>query len=160
MRSSILLSLLIFSFLKFEALRAETMNIQQTPIELQRRQNPDPEVQKKQLEKKMHEVADLYEKQFLGEMVKAMRSTVSYSAYSQPSMAEQIYRDKMYEEYVQNWSKKGGVGFSKIIYQQLLERYSPYHRRINDTPTGPRPLKSNEILGLNEKDKDFKKINE
>lgn len=164
-------SLLLCFFVLFYQVRissAETLTLQNKPIEFQRRQNPDPAEQKKMLEKKMKEVSDLYEKQFLGEMVKAMRSTVSYSTYTQPTMAEQIYRDKMYEEYVQNWSNQGGVGFSKVIYQQLLERYSPYHRKINDTPSGPRPLQSKVSLELNDnsnvdlksKKQEFKKIEE
>ena len=86
------------------------------------------QTQKKAMEQKMLKAAELYERQFLSEMVKAMRSTIQYSKYSQPTMAERIYNDKLYENYVDKWSQRGGVGFKEIIYKQMLEKYSPYHR--------------------------------
>jgi flagellar protein FlgJ len=73
--------------------------------------------------KKVDEVAKLYEKQFLGEMVKAMRSTVSFSDTSKPSMAENIYRDQLDGEYVESWGENGGIGMSNLIYDQLMGRY-------------------------------------
>lgn len=72
---------------------------------------------------KVDEVATLYEKQFLREMVKAMRSTVSFSDVTKPSMAENIYRDQLDSEYVEAWGDKGGIGLSELIYDQLMQRY-------------------------------------
>lgn len=115
------------------------------------------EIQKKDFEKKMQGAAELYEKQFLREMVKAMRSTIKYSDLSQPTMGEQIYNDKLYEEYVDKWSQRGGVGFREIIYQQLLERYSPYHRTNQNLAKGPIELKNSQPKPL-EGPKDGKNI--
>ncbi len=75
---------------------------------------------------RVDEVSKLYEKQFLNEMVKAMRSTVSYSDTSKPSMAENIYRDQLDSQYVEVWGEQGGLGFSDIIYNELMEKFQPY----------------------------------
>ncbi|MEK7356027.1 MAG: rod-binding protein [Bdellovibrionota bacterium] len=67
------------------------------------------------------DVAKLYEKQFLREMFKAMRSTVTPT--NEPSMAENIYRNQLDEQYVDAWGDQGGIGLSNIIYDQIMERY-------------------------------------
>lgn len=72
---------------------------------------------------KVDEVAKLYEKQFLREMVKAMRGTVSFSDVTKPSMAENIYREQLDSEYVESWGDNGGIGLSELIYNQLMERF-------------------------------------
>ncbi len=72
---------------------------------------------------KIDDVAKLYEKQFLREMVKAMRSTVSNSELVPQSMGEKIYRSQMDEEYVEQWSNSGGTGLSNMIYDQIMDRY-------------------------------------
>lgn len=69
------------------------------------------------------DVAKMYEKQFLREMVKAMRSTVSESDLVPQSMGEKIYRSQMDEEYVEQWSNQGGTGMSNMIYDQIMDRY-------------------------------------
>ncbi len=118
-----------------------------------------PEEQKKNFEKKLYDAAQLYERQFLNEMVKAMRSTVTHSEYSQPTMAEKIYQDKMYDKYVQDWSDRGGVGFSKIIYNQLLERYSPYHNQKVNTQEGVFSLEKSSSKSFNKPpESSFKKL--
>jgi Rod binding domain-containing protein len=71
--------------------------------------------------KKVEEVAKMYEKQFLGEMFKAMRSTVSET--EKPSMAQNIYNSQRDDQYVDAWSEQGGIGFSNIIYDQIMERF-------------------------------------
>ncbi len=71
--------------------------------------------------KKVDEVAKMYEKQFLGEMFKAMRSTVSET--DKPSMAQNIYNSQRDDQYVDAWSEQGGIGFSNIIYNQIMERF-------------------------------------
>ena len=73
-------------------------------------------------------VAKLYEKQFLREMVKAMRSTVSFSEMTKPSMAEDIFRSQLDEQYVEAWGDKGGIGLGDIIYESLMDRLSPAQR--------------------------------
>jgi flagellar protein FlgJ len=72
---------------------------------------------------KVDEVAKLYEKQFLNEMMKAMRGTVSYSESSKPSMAEDIYKGQLDSQYVESWGDNGGIGLSDLIYKQIMERY-------------------------------------
>lgn len=72
---------------------------------------------------KVDEVAKMYEKQFLREMVKAMRGTVSFSDTTKPNMAENIYREQLDNEYVESWGENGGIGLSDVIYEQLMDRY-------------------------------------
>lgn len=71
---------------------------------------------------KVDEVAKLYEKQFLREMVKAMRGTVSFGA-DKPSMAENIYREQLDQQYVEAWGDQGGVGLGDLIYEQIMDRF-------------------------------------
>ncbi len=72
---------------------------------------------------KIDDVAKMYEKQFLREMVKAMRTTVTESDLVPQSMGEKIYRSQMDEEYVEQWSNQGGVGLSNMIYEQIMDKY-------------------------------------
>lgn len=89
-------------------------NIQSKPLSLERSQTP---------ESKVRDVAKLYEKQFLREMVAAMRQTVHSSGLIQENMAEKIFREKLDNEYVEAWGDKGGIGLGDIIYNQLMEKY-------------------------------------
>lgn len=82
---------------------------------------PEP----KSIQTKFREVSDLYEKQFMREMVKAMRSTVQESGLVKTNQAEKIFREQLDDQYVDKWSEKGGVGFSDIIYDQLMQKYGP-----------------------------------
>lgn len=72
---------------------------------------------------KIDEVAKMYEKQFLREMVKAMRGTVTASELVPQSMGEKIYRSQLDEEYVENWGNSGGLGLSDMIYEQIMDKY-------------------------------------
>jgi flagellar protein FlgJ len=85
----------------------------------------------------LRSASDMYEKHFLGEMVKAMKSTVTHT--DQPSMAENIYSSQLDKEYVQKWSECGGIGLSDIIYGQLKERFYP-DKNIIQMPQGPLPI--------------------
>jgi flagellar protein FlgJ len=78
--------------------------------------------EKPQRNAKVDEVAKMYEKQFLREMVKAMRGTVSFGA-EKPSMGEKIYRDQLDEQYVEAWGDNGGIGLGDVIYEQVMERF-------------------------------------
>jgi flagellar protein FlgJ len=82
-----------------------------------------PQVDPKAMDQKLHEVASLYEEQFMREMVKAMRSTVPESGLVKVGQAEQIYREQLDQNYVNQWSKRGGVGLQDLIYKQLTEKY-------------------------------------
>lgn len=83
---------------------------------------PAEDTAKPERNAKVDEVAKLYEKQFLREMVKAMRGTVNFGA-EKPSMAENIYRDELDQQYVESWGENGGVGLSDLIYEQIMEKF-------------------------------------
>lgn len=82
-----------------------------------------PPQQKPAPEKQLQDVANMYEKHFLREMVKSMRSTVQESGFIQTNHAEKIFRGQLDEEYVDKWGEKGGIGLSKLIYDQLIEKF-------------------------------------
>ncbi|WP_413583406.1 rod-binding protein [Bdellovibrio sp. HCB288] len=77
----------------------------------------------KPADEKLRDVSKMYEKHFLGEMMKAMRSTVHESGFIQVNQAEKIFREQLDGEYVDKWSEKGGIGLSNLIYDQLVDRY-------------------------------------
>lgn len=82
-----------------------------------------PEQQKLIQEKQMREAAGEYEKYFLNEMVKAMRSTVpEQDGLIKQNFAEKIYKENLDQEYVKNWSKAGGIGLADLIYEQLQQQ--------------------------------------
>ena len=89
------------------------------------------------VDQQLRDAAKMYEKHFLNEMVKAMRSTVSHT--NQPSMAENIYSSQLDQQYVDKWGEKGGIGLSNIIYGQLKERFFPDKNQMMK-PLGPLPL--------------------
>jgi len=74
-------------------------------------------------DKKLKDVSSLYEKQFLREMMKAMRGTVHESGLIKVSQGEQIFREQLDGEYVDKWAEKGGIGLADLIHEQLLAKY-------------------------------------
>lgn len=100
--------------------------------------------QKPARNEKVYDAAKMYEKQFLREMVKAMRGTVSFGA-EKPSMGEGIYRDQLDSEYVESWGDNGGVGLADLIYDQVMDRY------FNQTGDG-KSLKSQGMMELTDRD--------
>lgn len=94
---------------------------------------------------RVDDVAKLYEKQFLREMVKAMRSTVSFGELTKPSMAENIYRDQLDNEYVENWGDQGGIGLSNLIYDQIMEKFFGGSQK-GIQPRGPIPLTDRDTI--------------
>jgi hypothetical protein len=84
---------------------------------------PPESERSKQVKKKIRSVAELYEKQFLRDMVKQMRSTVSFSDISKPSFAEGYFSEQLDQEYVEKWGDRGGIGLGDMIYQQLMSQY-------------------------------------
>ncbi|MCJ8278354.1 MAG: rod-binding protein, partial [Bdellovibrionales bacterium] len=87
------------------------------------KQTPQQQMQK--LDNKLKQAAQMYEKQFLRQMVKAMRNTVSHSEMTKPGMAENIFREQLDEKYVDGWMKTGGTGFSEVIYKDLVNKFFP-----------------------------------
>ncbi len=77
--------------------------------------NRDPRIMK---------AAQMYEGQFLREMVRQMRKTVSEAGVIKTNTAEKIFREQLDDEYVDQWvNVKGGVGLSNLIYDQIVDRY-------------------------------------
>lgn len=92
---------------------------------------------------KVDQVAKMYERQFLSEMFKAMRSTVNET--DKPSMAQEIYQGQRDEQYLDAWSEQGGIGFSNIIYDQIMEKF------FGQTPQGAQ-LKKQGMIPLTNRD--------
>lgn len=100
--------------------------------------------EQKSPEKKLREVSDMYEKHFLGEMLKAMRSTVNESDFMKSSQAEKIFREQLDDNYVEKWGEKGGIGLSDMIYGQLVEKFG-VQMGIRNAPVKPQgPIAMNE----------------
>jgi peptidoglycan hydrolase FlgJ len=76
-------------------------------------------------DRKLHDVAQMYEQQFLQEMVKAMRGTVQDSGLVKVNQGEKIYREQLDHNYAEQWSKKGGIGLADMIYKQLIDKLGP-----------------------------------
>ena len=106
---------------------------------------PEP----KSIQTKFREVSDLYEKNFMREMLKAMRSTVQESGFVKTNQAEKIFREQLDDHYVDKWSEKGGVGFSDIIYDQLMQKYGPVldkaHLRQPHAPIAVDPKRNTSV---------------
>ena len=111
-------------------------------------QNPFlPKPIEKTPEEKLRQVSDLYEKQFMREMLKSMRSTISESGLVKTNQAEKIFRDQLDDEYVNQWNQKGGLGLSDLIYDQLVEKYGAQmgiNKSKVEKPSGPVQLSAND----------------
>lgn len=95
-------------------------------------------------DQQLRNVANLYEKQFLREMVKAMRTTVTESELIPTSQGEKIFREQLDNEYAEKWGDKGGIGLSNLIYTQLIDRFGPALGITKiDKPMGPMKLPQN-----------------
>ncbi|WP_413289982.1 rod-binding protein [Bdellovibrio sp. HCB337] len=96
----------------------------------------------KSIDEKLHDVSKDYEKHFLGEMMKAMRSTVHESGFLKSNNAEKIFRDQLDQEYVSKWGDKGGIGLADLIYKQMVEKYGVQMglKAPVQKPQGPLPL--------------------
>ena len=99
-----------------------------------------------QQEQKLRDVSQLYEKQFLREMVKAMRGTVTESEFMKANQAEKIFKEQLDQEYVEKWGDHGGIGLAKLIHEQLLDKLGPALgiKTPAERAQGPLLLKQNE----------------
>lgn len=86
-------------------------------------QNHSTQLQK--LDGKLRKASQMYERQFLRQMIKAMRSSVSHSSLTKPGMAEKIYREQLDDKYVDSWVDSGGTGFADMVYQELIDKFYP-----------------------------------
>ena len=97
-------------------------------------------------EQKLKKAAQMYETQFLNTMVQAMRKTVMKSDLQQESYAEKIYKDQLFDKYVQTWTQKGGIGIGDMIYNQLHEKIFP--QRNISVPKGPLEINPKRVLPI------------
>ncbi len=90
-------------------------------------------------EEKFREVSDMYEKHFIREMMKQMRTTVPESGFIKKNNAEKIFQDQLDDQYASEWSKSGGIGLSDIIHDQLMQKYGTQLglKPKIDKPVGP-----------------------
>lgn len=76
-----------------------------------------------QQDQKIRDVAQQYEKHFLRELMKSMRSTVSDGGLVEKSQAEKIFSEQLDEQYVDQWGNSGGIGLADMIHKQLIEKF-------------------------------------
>ena len=95
------------------------------------------------LDQQIDKAAKLYEQQFLGEMLNAMRKTVDHT--TEPSMAEKIYQDELHSQYVEKWADSGGNGLADLIAKELREKILPsQHSKYTAQVPSPVPVKKTE----------------
>ena len=99
--------------------------------------------QQREAKAKLREVAQMYEEQFLREMVKAMRGTVPEGGFIQQDFAQQIYQEQLDHEHIGAWTQQGGAGLADLIFQQLMDRHGVQMglRPPEQAPRGPIDLK-------------------
>lgn len=103
--------------------------------------------EQKSADQKLRDVSDMYEKHFLREMMKAMRSTVHEGGFIQTNQAEKIFKEQLDDHYVDKWGERGGIGLSDLIYKQLVDKFgiamgikAPVAK-----PQGPLPFNNSQI---------------
>ena len=90
-------------------------------------------------EQKFREAAEMYEKHFIRQMMKEMRSTVKESGFIKQNNAEKIFRDQLDDQYADDWGKSGGIGLADMIHSQLMDRYGTQLdlKEKIEKPSGP-----------------------
>ncbi len=102
---------------------------------------------------KLREVADMYEKHFLKEMLKQMKATVSEgTGMFKKNNAEKIFQEQLDDEYTTQWNKQGSFGLSDLVYNQLMDRYGTQFglKEPLQKPAGP--------IELNQKKHDIENL--
>lgn len=73
---------------------------------------------------KVREVADLYEKFFIKELMRHMKSGLNEDGgMIKKNNAEKIFSEQLDEQYASQWNQRGGFGISDMIYENITERY-------------------------------------
>lgn len=102
---------------------------------------------------KMREVADMYEKHFIKEMMKQMKATLPENGLIKKNNAEDIFQDQLDDQYSSEWNKRGGFGISDMMYEQLTQRFGSKENPL-EKPAGPiefqKPSKMIKIPNSNE----------
>lgn len=103
---------------------------------------PMAESRQKVTEEKLREVSEMYEKHFIREMMKQMRSTVKEGGFIKQNNAEKIFRDQLDDQYAEQWGKAGGIGLSDLIYNQLIDKFGVQMglKQAIEKPQGPMQL--------------------
>lgn len=96
---------------------------------------------KNEADAKIREVADMYEKYFMKEMMRNMRSTIQEGGFLKANNAEKIFQEQLDDEYSAQGNQRGGFGVSDMIYQQLTEKFGAQLGLPGkvDKPNGPIP---------------------
>ncbi len=102
-------------------------------------QGPLADKKKAVTEEKFREVAQMYEKHFIREMMKEMRSTVHESGFMKQNNAEKMFREQLDDDYADKWGKSGGIGLADLIHGQLMQKYGPQFglKEKLEKPQGP-----------------------
>lgn len=100
---------------------------------------------------KLKEVAELYEKEFMRQMLKQMRATVPNSGLVTQNQAEKIFSDELYNHYGDMMADQGPQSLRDHIYKNLLEKFGAQLGVPQDSvPKGqPIPLTSKDNLAMN-----------
>ncbi len=118
-------------------------------IKLKKNFSVRPKMDAKAQEAKLRDASKMYEKQFLREIMKAMKKTVSHSSLSKPGYAENIYQNQLDNQYVEKWGDKGGIGLADLIFEQIKERH--FKNKNIQKPNGPIPIESGSRFLKNKK---------
>ena len=93
------------------------------------------------MDKQIREASQMYENYFLGEMVKAMRSTVQRDGgLMKPSFGEKIFEQQLDQQYVDGWAKKGGIGLADMIHEQISSKFMAATTKRSFLPKGALPV--------------------
>lgn len=111
-------------------------------------QDASPNAEK--VKTQFREVSDMYEKHFLRELMKSMRSSVPEGGLVKVNSAEKIFREQLDDQYVEKWGEKGGIGLSDMIYNDLVDKYGERFglKERQERPTGPLNLSERDSLNI------------
>lgn len=71
-------------------------------------------------QQELKKAAEDFESLFIQQMLSAMRKTVPESDLFGDRKAEKMFETMLDEEMSKNMSKAGGIGLSKMIYEQMV----------------------------------------
>ncbi|MBK9294363.1 MAG: rod-binding protein [Oligoflexia bacterium] len=71
---------------------------------------------------KMLQAAQMFENQFLRQLISQMRKTVPESDFMPDSNVQKFYKQQMDDNYANTWTENGGIGLADLIYQQMQDK--------------------------------------
>jgi peptidoglycan hydrolase FlgJ len=108
---------------------------QTAPVQIKKGFSTRKAVTAEDFDESLKRAGDIYEKQFLRQMVRAMRSTISEGSLIPTNQAEKIFREQLDEQHVESWGDNGGIGLGDMIHKQLRGFYGL--DRTAPAPRGP-----------------------